>query len=318
MEENKTKEVIIKSKDRNKEKSCFVITPIGEENSPIRRHIDGVINAAIRPALEFNYEVRVAHEFTSPGSINKQVIVEIYNADLVIANLTELNPNVMYELAVRHATKKPVIMIMEKGNKLPFDVVNERTIFYKNDFQGVLDLKEELIKAEKGIICNDSLSNPIYDSLQNYIQEESLIKKIESENSEDVDVLKSILYKISAMESRMIKSNSEVEIINDTVSVDFKIVLKYLEDFNDEEKSKIYKLVKSRLKDEIYQDYGIKVILFKSSQCNYIKLRLKVNENFAQDSKFINEIIDYIKEVIYNCDYKIDIKEVFRLNQYDN
>ena len=133
------------------EKKCFIITPIGSESDPIRRHIEGIIEAAIRPALGDKYELIVAHKIYEPGSITKQVISEIYNAELVIANLTNRNPNVMYELAFRHSLGKAAIMIAESGTNLPSDIIMERVIFYHNDAQGVLDLKEALVKAESEI-----------------------------------------------------------------------------------------------------------------------------------------------------------------------
>ncbi|MFU0823836.1 hypothetical protein [Clostridium sp.] len=101
---------------------CFIITTIGDENTGIRRHIDGIIDECIIPIIQDIYKIEVTHKITTPGSINSQVIEAIYNADLVIANLTELNPNVMYELAFRHAIRKPLIMIMEYGEtKISFD-----------------------------------------------------------------------------------------------------------------------------------------------------------------------------------------------------
>ena len=130
-------------------KNCFVITPIGGDGSAIRRHIDGIIQAAIVPVLEPEYKVVVAHKISEPGSITKQVIKHIYSDALVITNLTEKNPNVMYELAFRHSLGKPVIMIAEKGTNLPSDIIMERTIFYQNDASGVLELREELEKALK-------------------------------------------------------------------------------------------------------------------------------------------------------------------------
>ena len=45
-------------------KRCFIITPIGNDNDSIRRHIDGIIDAAIKPALEPDYEVVAAHKIT--------------------------------------------------------------------------------------------------------------------------------------------------------------------------------------------------------------------------------------------------------------
>ena len=121
---------------------CFIITPIGDDTDPIRRHIEGVIDAAITPALGEEYDIVVAHKIGEPGSITKQVIDKVYHSKLVIANLTNRNPNVMYELALRHATGKPVIMIAERGTPLPSDIIMQRTIFYYNDAKGVLELRD--------------------------------------------------------------------------------------------------------------------------------------------------------------------------------
>ena len=137
-----------KTKDK---KTCFVITPIGDSNSDIRRHIDGIIDQAIEPALEEKYEVVVAHRKYEIGSINDRVVKSVFEADLVIANLTNTNPNVMYELAIRYSFGKPAIVIAEKGTKLPFDVIDENTIFYINDPTGANDLKNTLIEYEKNI-----------------------------------------------------------------------------------------------------------------------------------------------------------------------
>lgn len=141
------------TKDREKndnipqaDKTCFIITPIGNSNSAIYRHINGVIRSVIRPCLEkagFT-KIKAAHEINELGSINTQVITSILDADLVVANLTGTNPNVMYELCLRHAIAKPVIHICEAGTDLPFDIKDSRTIFYRNDMLGVDELKEAL------------------------------------------------------------------------------------------------------------------------------------------------------------------------------
>lgn len=183
---------------------CFIITPIGDDTDPIRRHIEGIIEAAIRPALKDKYELVVAHKISEPGSITKQIISEIYSCKLAIANLTNRNPNVMYELAFRHSMGKPVIMIAEKGTPLPADIIMERTIFYQNDAQGVLELKENIIEAESKIDFSKTCS-PIYDVIQEQNRDAQIVKISEAQfsgsaNEENTNILKYILQKLNSLE----------------------------------------------------------------------------------------------------------------------
>ena len=174
---------------RTDKKRCFIITPIGNDNDSILRHIDGIIDAAIKPALEPDYEVVAAHKITETGTITKQIIKEIYQDELAIANLTGNNPNVMYELAVQYCLGKPVLTIAEKGTSLPFDVMPERTIFYINDPQGSLDLKE----AIKSYVLNIDLTrveSPIH----------AILKEIDAD-AEALSLVKSSLKEATAQDS---------------------------------------------------------------------------------------------------------------------
>ena len=201
----------------NKDK-CFIITPIGDDTDTIRRHIEGIIDAALRPALEDKYDLVVAHRISEPGSITKQIITEIYSAKLVVANLTNRNPNVMYELALRHSLGKPVIMIAEKGTPLPSDIVMERTIFYQNDARGVIELRESIAAAEKEIDY-DKTESPIYNVLHDVLKDRQIIEFSESqsisrEDDGNATVLKYILQKLTNLEdavqtSRPLMQNAE-------------------------------------------------------------------------------------------------------------
>jgi nucleoside 2-deoxyribosyltransferase len=144
-------------------KVCFVITPIGDDTSPTRRAIDGLVEAVIEPTLlDLGFQVEVAHRISRSGSITNQVLELVLSADLVVANLTDLNPNVMYELAVRHSARKPVITIAEANTRLPFDVADQRTIFYRNDMAGVIELRTTLQAACGEAIQDAEPDNPVY------------------------------------------------------------------------------------------------------------------------------------------------------------
>ncbi|MCH5320785.1 MAG: hypothetical protein J1E36_03420 [Eubacterium sp.] len=156
------------------EKKCFIITPIGEPGSKVRRHMNGIIDEAIIPVLEVGvngiiYKEDVAHRLYDSTAIVKQIYEKLYEDDLVIANLTGLNPNVMYELAIRFCIGKPVIVIAEEDTVLPFDVKDHRTIFYINDAQGIKELKENLVNALKTIDYNDDEPiSPVHDAIRDF------------------------------------------------------------------------------------------------------------------------------------------------------
>ena len=179
---------------------CFIITPIGDENREIRRHIEGIIDAAITPALGEEYEIVVAHKISEPGSITKQVIDKVYHSNLVIANLTNRNPNVMYELALRHATGKPAIMIAEKGTPLPSDIIMQRTIFYYNDAKGVLELRDALKKATREIDF-EKKTGPIVEILGDLTHDAAMLKKVAEKDSDSREPLEYIMRRLDRIES---------------------------------------------------------------------------------------------------------------------
>jgi hypothetical protein len=110
-------------------KICFYIAPIGADGSEHRKHSDLFLSSIVEPALEeFGLEVIRADQIGRAGMISRQVIEHIVRAKLVIADLSFHNPNVFYELALRHACRLPTVQIMRSSDKLPFDLDQVRTI----------------------------------------------------------------------------------------------------------------------------------------------------------------------------------------------
>jgi hypothetical protein len=156
--------------DRNetdpKRPLCFVIGPIGKDGSPERKHSDLLLNAVIKQVLQhsdFGYMVKRADEDADPGMIGDRVVTDIINAELVVADLTDLNPNAFYELGIRHSTEKPTIHIAKAGTVLPFDNVAHRTIFVDlMDWHSTEQARSKLAESANAIRAPGyQVSNPI-------------------------------------------------------------------------------------------------------------------------------------------------------------
>ena len=112
-------------------KKCFVICPIGELGSEVRQRSDDVLEYIIEPALkELEVEPIRGDKFPEPGIITKQIIDAITNYDFCIADLSDRNPNVFYELAIAQAAQRPVILMFTIGEEIPFDVKAYRRVQY--------------------------------------------------------------------------------------------------------------------------------------------------------------------------------------------
>lgn len=143
-------------------KKCFFITPIGEKNSNEFKKLKAIVENVLNKVLEkYDYELIIAHEIHSMGSIGDQLFTNIIGADLVISNLSGWNSNVMYETAVAHSFGKPTIMICESGTELPFDLINDRTIFFEDTIEGTGALIEELDKKIPKISEDSTADNPV-------------------------------------------------------------------------------------------------------------------------------------------------------------
>ena len=128
-----------------REKTCFIISPIGEPESAIRKDMDKWLKYIVVPCLEERgFQHQRGDQTGRPMLIQSDVADHIINDALAIANLTELNANVMYELGLRHAFQLPAILMHLKTQQLPFDVSPQRSIPYSSDVEDVEAATAEL------------------------------------------------------------------------------------------------------------------------------------------------------------------------------
>ncbi|WP_199571837.1 hypothetical protein [Streptomyces murinus] len=173
---------------------CFVIGPIGDQyaahGSPEREayeHHLGIFEQVIAPACE-KYEIAVvrADGIAHAGDINEQVCRHVIESDLVIADVSGGNPNVMYELGLRHITGRATIHIGEAG-QLPFDIASIRTIRYQRARSHLAGARREIESAlEAGIRDGFELLTParVVRALQT-VDRQSLPNRGEEGEDED-------------------------------------------------------------------------------------------------------------------------------------
>lgn len=159
---------IITSEQGHFEAICFYISPIGEDGSEHRKHSDLFLGSLVEPAIEpFKLKVIRADAIDKPGTITRQVIEYILRSRLVVADLSFHNPNVFYELALRHAARKPVVQIIRAADRIPFDLSQTRTV--KIDTSDIYSLVPKLVTYQSEISSQvrraledpDAVDNPI-------------------------------------------------------------------------------------------------------------------------------------------------------------
>ena len=134
--------------------NCFVIAPIGDKDAEIGsaareiwENTVELFEEVIQPACNaFGLEPIRADRIARTGEIPEQICMHLKNDEVVIADLTGGNPNVMYELGLRHTTGKLTIQLGEKG-KLPFDVAAIRTIKFQRTERGLVEARKRLSEA---------------------------------------------------------------------------------------------------------------------------------------------------------------------------
>jgi hypothetical protein len=184
IEENKIEGIGLNISEKNN--ICFVISPIGKEGTDDHDKFKEVLDYVIKPAIDdsgHDLEVLRADEINRTGSLIKDILENVYGSFIVIADLTGQNPNVFYELGVRHSLKPRTILITQSMDDVPFDIRDYRTIKYDTSAKGANTFKNKLKSYLNEIFENPNHpDNPVLNSLGNVIDHR--IIELEKENKE--------------------------------------------------------------------------------------------------------------------------------------
>lgn len=151
-------------------RECFVIMPFGEKDDQGQKiDFDAVYDAVIKPAVEALNENRIrikcvrCDEIERAGFIHERMIQHIVDADVAVVDITTQNPNVFYELGVRHALHDRVtVLLRREGTKNPFNIGGMNTIEYDLDPEKVERARKTITSFMRNGLLSSSGDSLVY------------------------------------------------------------------------------------------------------------------------------------------------------------
>jgi len=138
------------SKKENKD--CFVIMPISDVDGYDKGHFLRVYEDIVKPAIaNTEFLPKRADEVKETNFIHLDILKKLIDAPIAVCDLSTRNPNVLFELGIRQAFDKPVVLIQEKGTPKIFDIGPLRYLEYSKSmkYHDVLKTQAELTEAIK-------------------------------------------------------------------------------------------------------------------------------------------------------------------------
>lgn len=153
---------------------------------PFTESLNDVYDFLIKGALvEAGYQVKRADDIKSQSNILEDIVKGIIESDLIVADLTDSNANVYYELGIAHALQKKVVLITQEIDELPFDLKSYRVIGYSTHFARMNEAKTELCQlAQEASNGTLPFGNPVKDYGKTQGVNESIFPVVVSNNNE--------------------------------------------------------------------------------------------------------------------------------------
>ena len=215
----------------SKKRKAFTLMPFADQFLEVYQEV-------YKPVCEDNdVECWRVDEISRPGSITRDIVEGILDADIVIADLTTRNPNVFYELGIAHTVGNKTIMTSQHKADVPFDIANYRIVFYEQSIKGSKKLYSELDSAIKELLKSfEQTNNPVQEVFTNRSvvgvrKRAPIFKEVSAErlNQKVRDVLsgENLLYADQLKELDLEGIKKKYGLGQKTLSQFIRIILKY-------------------------------------------------------------------------------------------
>lgn len=254
---------IVSIKDKPK---CGIVMPISSIDNCPADHWQDVLRILKEAIADAGYEANLVSSSDDSGVIQKRIVQNLYDNDIVVCDVSCKNPNVMFELGMRLAFDKPTIIIIDDQTSYSFDTGVIEHLSYPRDLR-YGKINEFKIKLKEKILATikKSQNDPNYTTFLKQFGEFKVAKIEEKTGSKD-DIILSLLKDLT----------NDVEILKKRVSPKFSDIF-----INPEKKVERIKTLVRKGIDNYCKNYNIE----ESEICrNLIKME-KLVDFLEQDSE---------------------------------
>ena len=252
---------------KEKKEECFIIMPISDVDGYENGHFTRVYEDLIIPAVELsNFNPIRSDEVKQTNLIHLDILQQLIDAPIAVCDLSTRNPNVLFELGIRQAFDKPVVLIQEKGTPKIFDISGliyveyQKTLKYRDVLKSQKEISESITATFNSIGKKGNI-NSIVKLLG--LSDPAMIPEIEGDKREALS-LSLIQDQISDLK-KLIEINiltPEEGRVQDYIAVEFNRIVKNAEDLKKASKTMPYKLFIEK-NESLRKDCEI---LFKKSE----------------------------------------------------
>lgn len=260
---------------------CFVIMPISDQPGYPVGHFTKIYEQIFIPAIEkAGYESDRVDKDNICDSIIFKIFERIQNCDMALCDLSSRNPNVLYELGLRQAYDKPVVLVQDEKTERIFDVSGINTIPYNSDrlYESVLAARENITRAL--IETRDGKTHSLVKIVK--ASEASFPKESLSGNEKTEIMLERIMAELTQLKQARRLKNDELEYLDDKVGNIVLSVLKL--------DSEVEEALRNNSSQAVFKKLALKAL-------NYLHIVEELDMNPDVSLKLITTLNNHLDQI---------------------
>lgn len=266
-------------KDKATEKRCFVMMPFSDQGDYPKGHFTKVYEQIFAPAIiKAGYKPYRVDENTISDSIINKIFEGVQNCEMALCDLSNRNPNVLYELGLRQAYNKPVVLVKDEKTENIFDVSVISTVPYNSNrlYENVLEAQEKICESLKTTGEGKETTLIQFVRAKEASYEDVKVNKDDTTNI----MLQSIMRELQQLNSS--KGTNDNRFINSTCTARIRIL-----NLNNKTQDEIDYII-SILKNK----YGINIISHEFNQEDHSLYITIFEKEFAEKERIIRNAIE--------------------------